>query len=84
MAKMRTESGERQPFHHDTVYKTCRRCFEVQIPVSQELCEQCAHIQKLQNFANSIQMLRVTGNAHDDGVQLQAVIDSAKPLARGE
>jgi hypothetical protein len=67
---------------NQSLTKLCRGCFDVRIPLQDALCERCDHIQKLQNFANTIQMLRVTGNADEDGLQLQAVIDCAKTLAK--
>lgn len=73
-AKLESDNG--QPFAHDTVYKTCRGCGDIKIPVTDNLCSYCDHVRKLQVFVNEAAKLQSSDET------TQALILSAKPLVR--
>lgn len=80
--KARTQLIETQPFAHDTVYKTCLGCGEIKIPVTDKLCADCDHIQRLQVFVNGVVERGNGGTVADKAAFFDTMYDMALPLVR--
>lgn len=82
--KQRTQSEPVPPFPVNIVpLRRCLDCKEVDSELSTDgLCEDCNHKRRMQNVINAIAALGKGGTDAECRMKLEAIYDSALPLAR--